>query len=98
MAANKYIENIAKFKYLGMALTNNSCIHKEIMRILNRDNAYYHSLQKLSLPCLSKNIKPKIYKTIILFVIIYGCEIWSLTLREIVTLRVYKNSMLQTTI
>ena len=31
---------------------------------------------------LSKNLKIKIYKTIILPIVLYGCEIWSLTLRE----------------
>lgn len=44
MAFNTYNENMAKFKYLEMAL---SCIHKEIMRILNWENAYCHSPQKL---------------------------------------------------
>jgi hypothetical protein len=31
---------------------------------------------------LSKNIKIKIYRTVILLVSLYGCETWSLTLRE----------------
>jgi hypothetical protein len=31
---------------------------------------------------LSKNLKIRIYKTIILSVVLYGCETWSLTLRE----------------
>jgi hypothetical protein len=33
-------------------------------------------------PLLSKNIKIKIYKTIVLPVVLYGCVAWSLTLRE----------------
>jgi hypothetical protein len=36
----------------------------------------------LSSRLLSKNVKVKIYKTIILPVVLYGCETWSLTLRE----------------
>jgi hypothetical protein len=44
---------------------------------------------------LSKNGKIKIYRTIILFVILYGCETWSLTLREEHRLRVFENRVLR---
>ena len=44
----------------------------------------------LSLSLLSKNLKIKIYRTIILPVILYGCETWSLTLREERRLRVLR--------
>ena len=40
---------------------------------------------------LSKNLKIKIYKTIILPVVLYGCETWSLTLREESRVRVFEN-------
>jgi hypothetical protein len=40
---------------------------------------------------LSTNVKVKIYETIILPVVLYGCETWSLTLREEHTLRVFEN-------
>jgi hypothetical protein len=40
---------------------------------------------------LSENIKIRIYKTIILPVVLYGCETWSLTLREEQRLRVSEN-------
>jgi hypothetical protein len=43
---------------------------------------------------LSRNVKIKIYKTIILPVVLYGCETWSLTLREEHRLRVFKNRVL----
>jgi hypothetical protein len=49
----------------------------------------------LSLSLLSKNIKIKIYITIILSVVLYGCETWSLTLREECRLRVFENSVLR---
>ena len=46
-------------------------------------NACYHSVQNLlSSSLLSRNLKIKIYRTIILPVVLYGCETWSLTLRE----------------
>jgi hypothetical protein len=44
---------------------------------------------------LSKNIKIRIYKTIILPVVLYGCESWSLTLREEHRLRVFENRVLR---
>jgi hypothetical protein len=44
---------------------------------------------------LSRNVKVKIYKTIILPVVLYGCETWSLTLREEHRLRVFENRVLR---
>jgi hypothetical protein len=49
----------------------------------------------LSSYLLSKNIKIKIYKTIILPAVLYGCDIWSLTLREEHRLRVFENRVLR---
>ena len=45
----------------------------------------------LSSSLLSKNLKLKIYRTIILPVVLYECETWSLTLREDRRLRVFEN-------
>ena len=54
----------------------------EIKSRLKLGNACYHSVQNLlSSSLLSKNLKIKIYRTIILPVVLYGCETWSLTLR-----------------
>jgi len=44
---------------------------------------------------LSKNLKIKIYRTIILPVVLYGCKTWSLTLREERKLRVFENMVLR---
>jgi hypothetical protein len=49
----------------------------------------------LSPRLLSRNVKAKIYKTIILPVVLYGCETWSLTLREEHRLRVFENMVLR---
>jgi len=43
----------------------------------------------------SKNIKIKIYRTIILPLVLYGCETWSLTLKEERRLRVFENRVLR---
>ena len=55
-----------------------------------------HSVQNLlSSRLLSKNLKIKIYRTIILPIVLYGCETWSLTLREERKLRVFENMLLR---
>jgi hypothetical protein len=56
----------------------------------------YHSVQNL-LPSrlLSKNVKIRIYSTIILPMALYGCENWSLSLREEHRLRVFENKVLR---
>ena len=61
-------------------------------------NVYYLSIFiafLLSSRLLSKNLKIKIYKIIILPVVLYGCETWSLTLREERKLRVFENVVLR---
>ena len=53
------------------------------------------SVNLLSSSLLSKKPKIKIYRTIILPVVLYGCENWSLTLREELRLRVFENRVLK---
>ena len=84
-----------EFKYLGTNLTNQNSIQEEIKSRLKAGNACYHSVQNiLSSRLLSKHLKIKIYTTIILPVM-YGCETWSLTLREEHRLRVLENRVLR---
>jgi hypothetical protein len=71
-------------------------MHKEIKSRLNSGNDCYHLVQNLlSSRLLSTNIKVKIYETIILPVVLYGCETWSLALREEHRVRVFENGVIR---
>jgi hypothetical protein len=57
--------------------------------------AIIHSKIFLFSHLISKSLKIKIYKTVILLVVLYGCETWSLTLREEHRLRVFEIRVLR---
>ena len=93
---NSSFERLEEFKYLGTTLTNQNSIQEEIKYRLKLGNAFYYSVQNLlssSLP--SKTLKIKIYRIIILPVALYGCETWSLTLREERRPRAFENRVLR---
>jgi hypothetical protein len=93
---NKSFERVEEFIYLGATLTNRNSIHEEIKNRLKLVNACYHLVQNLlSSRLLSKNTKIRVYRTMILPVVLYGCETWSLTLREEQRLRVFKSRVLR---
>ena len=71
-------------------------IAEEIKSRLRSGNACSHSVQNLlSSRLLSKNLKIKIYRTIILPLVLYGYETWWLTLRDERKLRVFENMVLR---
>jgi hypothetical protein len=79
-----------------VTVTNANLIQEEIKRRLNSGNACYCCVQNpLFSHLLSKNVKFTIYKTIILHVVLYGCETWSLAVREEHKLRVFENRVLK---
>jgi hypothetical protein len=78
--ANRSYENVVNLKYLGTTLTHQNLIQAEIKRRLNLYDTFYHSVQNIySSPLLTKSVRIKIFKTIILPVVLYGCEAWCLT-------------------
>jgi len=77
-------------------LINENSVQEEIKRRLKSGNACCLSVQNiLSSGLLSKNLKIKIYRTIILPVVLYGCETLSRTLREERRLRMLENRVLR---
>jgi len=93
---NTSFERVEQFRYLGTALTDQNCIEGEIKFRLKLGNACCHSVQNILCSGLvPKNIKIKIHRTVILRVVLYGCETWSLTLREERRLRMFEKRMLR---
>jgi hypothetical protein len=72
-----------KCRYLEVTLTDQNCMHAEVKSRLNSGNTSYYSFNKLvSFHLLPKDILIKVYKTLILHIILYEYEAWSLILRE----------------
>jgi len=95
MISNSSFERVEEFRYWVTTLTNQIYIQEEIKSRLKSGNACCHSVQNLlSSRLLSKNLKIKIYRTIILPVVSDRCETWPLTLREELRLRVFENRTL----
>ena len=96
LIGNLSFENVEKFRYLGVKVINTKDIREEIKRRINMGNACYYSVEKILSSCLlSKKLNIKTYKTIILPVVLYGCETWSLTLEEVRRLKVFENKVLR---
>ena len=94
---NSSFSRVKELKYLRITLKFQTSIQEGIKSRLMSGIVCYHLAQNyLSSSLLSKNIKIEIYLTIILPVILYGCETWSLTLREECRLRVFENRVLKT--
>jgi hypothetical protein len=75
---------VEDFIYLGTTLTNKKSIREEIKSRLKAGNAGNSVQNLLSSGLLSKILKFNINRNIILFVVLYGCETWSLILRVFV--------------
>ena len=93
---NSSFERVQEFKYVVTTLTNQNSIPEEIKSRLKSRNACCHSVHNLlSSKLLSKNLKIKIYRTLVFPVVLSGCETWSVTLTEERRLRVFENRVLR---
>jgi len=80
-----------KISNVWKKLNESKFYSREITSRLKSGNTCFHSVQNLlSSSLLSKNLKIKIYRTIILNVVLNGCETCSFTLREELMLRVLR--------
>jgi hypothetical protein len=94
--ATYIFETVEQFTYLGTTLMNQNSFLEEIKSIFKSGNACYLLVQNLLCSTLlSRNVKIKIYRTIILPVVLYGCKTWFLTLRGEFRLRVFMNEVLR---
>jgi len=93
---NMSFEIVEEFKYLRTTLTNQNTIKEEMKSRMKSGSACYHSVQNLlSSSLLYKNLKIKIYRTIILLDVLYGRETLLFILREECKLGVFENSALR---
>ena len=92
MIGDNSYEKVKTFQYLGSLVTNQNSIHDKIKCRLKAGNSCYYSVQTLlSSRLLSENFKIKIYKSIILPVVLNGCKACPLTLKEKLRLRMFQN-------
>jgi hypothetical protein len=90
------LQTVRRFSDHLMTIYQRNSIHEEIKSRLKSGNACYHSVQNLlSSRLLSKNTKIRVQRPVVLSVVLYGCETWSLTLREEQRLRVFENRVLR---
>ena len=81
---------------MGTILKIQNYIQEKFKSRLNSGNFCYHSVQNiLSSSLLSKNLKIKMYRTVISPVVLCWCETWSLTLGEEWRLRVFESGVLR---
>jgi len=93
---NSSFQIVEQFKHLGTSIAYQNFIQEEFKSRLKSGNACYQSVRNLLFSSrLYKNMNSKIHRTMSLPVVLYGCESWSLTLREKRRLRVYQNRALR---
>jgi hypothetical protein len=95
-AANKSFEYVAEFRCMRTTVTNHNLIYEEINSRLNSGKACHRSVQNLfSSSLLSKTVNFKLHRIIILPVVFYGWEKWTLILRKEHGLKIFEKRVLR---
>jgi hypothetical protein len=88
-------ENLTPFRYFGTIVTNDNFIYEEIKTRIISGNATIQFKTFRLLPSAVRKVQIKVYKTIILPLVLYYSETLSLTLREEYRMRVFENRFLR---
>lgn len=89
-------ENVENFSYLGSELNTENKISQEInRRIMLGNRAYHANFKMLKSKLLSHKTKTTIYKTLIRPVVTYGCEAWTLTVKDMNALKIFERKMIR---
>ena len=93
---NYTFDTVKEFIYLGSAVTNKNDVSLEIKRRITLANRCYYGLNgQLSNRDLSRTTKLILYKTLILPVLLYGAEAWTLLSTDAAALRVFERKVLR---
>lgn len=93
---NHTIEEVSEFKYLGSTITNNNETSEEIKTRIAAGNKSFYVLKNIfQSRNTSRNIKKRIYKTIIKPVVTYGSETWILKMEDQENLCIFERKILR---
>jgi hypothetical protein len=97
LKCGKYkFEHVKELSYLGTQLNHTNSSNSEIhARIVSGNRCYYSCGKLIKSRALNRNLKLKIYKSLIRPVVTYGCEAWTLTARDEQHLRIFERKILR---
>jgi hypothetical protein len=75
-------EGVAKFLYLGMLISNDNRVQKEIQKHILAGNRTYFAVSLFRNRLLSRATKIQLHKTLIRPIVVYGAETWTMTKKE----------------
>jgi hypothetical protein len=92
----KVYQEVTDFKYLGSIITSGNNHERDIKARMAAGNRCYYALSKIMKSReISKSTKLKIYRTLIIPIVMYGCEGWTMSKHMEEALRVWKRNILR---